>query len=167
MSTRRKLFLLGALSLAIAAMFVGMIWEGRGEEPQGLISLATLLACAVLCVSFALGVAFSHRLSVERRAQVDNPDFQAGDGRAVLTFVWLPITFMCVVVPLIGLYFIAISSTEPGTGFSTGIILLLAVFGFILLPPVVTESVAEYRRRGLRGLWASAKKTEWGDGGAT
>jgi hypothetical protein len=167
MSTRRKLFLLAALALAIAAMFVGMIWEGMGEEPQGLISLATLLAFAVLCLSFALGVAFSHRLNVERRAQVDNPDFQAGDGRAVLTFIWLPITFMCVVVPLIGLYFIAISSTEPGTGFATGIILLLAVFGFILLPPVVTESVAEYRRRGLRGFWASAKKTEWGDGGAT
>jgi Na+/melibiose symporter-like transporter len=166
-STRQKLFLLAALALAIAAMFVGMIWEWMGDEPQALISWGTLLALAVLCLSFALGVAFSHRLNVTRRAQADNPAFQAGDGRAVLTFIWWPITVISVVVPLIGLYSIANSSMGAGAGLPTGIILVLAVFGFIILPPVVTESFAEYKRRGVRGFWTTAKNTEWGDGGAT
>jgi len=164
---RQKLFLLAALALSIAAIFAGMFGEWIREVKQGLPGPAALLALCVLCLSFALGVAFSRRMNAERRAQVDNPIFQASDGRAVLTFIWWPITFLCVAAPLMWLHYTAISTNGPGTGIATGIILVIGVFGFISLPPVVTESVAEYRKRGLRGFWTAARNTEWGDGGAT
>jgi hypothetical protein len=165
-SLRSKLFLLAALVLAIAAVFAGMIGEWRGVNPQGFTGPGSLLAIATLGASFVLGVAFAGRLKVGRAVRATNPLHADDDLRPVLALIWWPITIVAVVVPILVVYFAATRDIDAGSGLPTGITLVVGVFGFISLPAVVSESVAEFGGRRLRGFWRAAKNTEWGDGGA-
>ena len=163
-STRTKLFLLAALALSTAAVFAGMIGEWRGVNPQGFAGPGSLLAIATLVSSFALGLAFTSRLKVGRAARANNPLYADDDMRPILALIWWPITVVSVVFPVLVLYFAATRDIAPGSGLPTGISLVVGVFGFISLPAVVSESIAEFGARRLRGFWRAAENTEWGEG---
>jgi hypothetical protein len=165
-SVRTKLFLLAALALSIGAVFAGMIGEWMGGQPQGFTGPGTLLGLATLCLSFALGVAYANRLKVGRAERATIPMYEDGDIRPVLIFIWWPITVISVFMPLLVLYFAATRDIAEGSGLPTGITLVVGVFGFVSLPPVVSVSIAEFSKRRIRGFWRAARNTEWGDGGA-
>lgn len=163
-SARTKLFLLAVLVLGGAAILAGMVSEWMGDEPQGFAGPGTLLALATLAGSFALGMAFARRMSVARAHRAADPTHVEGDLRPVMALIWWPITLIAVATPLLVILLVAVGHMGPGSGLPTGIILVVGVFGFVSLAPVVNESVAQFRARGVRGFWNAFRKTQWGDG---
>ena len=163
-SPRAQRFVLGSLLLASAALLAGMIGEWRGPEPEGLGGLGTLLALATLGGAFAVGVALTHHIQVRRIEAADDPETRPGDGRPVLALIWWPITVVAIGGALFMAGVGALQGVSVGSGLPTGMCLVVGVFGFISLPVVVSESYAEFHKRGVRGFWRAARATEWGDG---
>jgi hypothetical protein len=160
-STGVKRFTLAALLLGAVAFLSGYVMEWMGEEPQGFASPGLFLSLATLAASFVLGVWASNRLKKSRPADPLDPE---GDARPPLLLIWWPITVMSTFFPVWMIYIAAISTMGEGSGFPTGIIVAIGVFGFIILPIVVSESIFQFGARGLRGFWRAFRSTVWGQG---
>jgi hypothetical protein len=160
-STRVKRFTLAALLLGAVAFLSGYVTEWTGDEPQGFASPGIVLSLATLAASFVLGAWASHRLKKGRPADPLDPE---GDARPPLMLIWWPITVMSTFFPVWMIYLTANSAMGEGSGFPTGIMVAIGVFGFIILPIVVSESIFQFGARGLRGFWSAFRSTVWGQG---
>jgi hypothetical protein len=78
--------------------------------------------------------------------------------------IWWPISIVATFFPLLMLYLAATSTMAEGSGLPTGMTVAVGVFGFILLPVIVSESIFQFGARGLRGFWRAFRSTEWGEG---
>lgn len=163
---RAVLLAVSIILLGFLAIFVGMVGEWMESDPARPMVVG-VLAFASLGGALAIGFGFTKRKHARSRENTDarfSEEEEKGDSRPVLVFIWWPITIVAVGVALLTVFIVMAFGAREGAGLPAGIVFVVGVFGFIILPTVVRDSVVQFRGRGVRGFWRAFRRTEWGEG---